>query len=159
MRCPVRPLSLLLVGLTAAALGFAPAPVYRGDDLDPAKVLKRLEGTWAMPRYEQAGRTRIAAGEAYTIKIEKDQWTFFRSQKGGRLTKAQSYTLKLDPKATPPEVELVRSKTYLLLGAYELKGDTLKIVFRVTNDAKRERARDLTNLATGDYLIELQRKP
>ena len=112
-----------------------------------------------MPRYEIGGRSMISPGEAYAVKIEKDQWTFFRSQNGGRLTKAQSYALKLDPKTTPAEVDLVQSKTYLLLGAYELKGDTLKIVLRDTDDAKRERARDLTNLATGDYLIELQRKP
>jgi uncharacterized protein (TIGR03067 family) len=155
----MRPLPLLLVGLVGATLGFAPAPIPKENQRDPEVVLKRLQGTWAMPRYEQNGRTMISMGEAYTIKIEKDQWTFFRSQRGGPLTKSTSYSLKLDPKAAPAQIDFVKGKTFSLLGVYELKGDTLKIVFRVNTEGKRDRATDLANPAPNDYLLQLERNP
>ena len=156
MRYTVRRSALLLA---AAAFGFAPAPVYKENARDPDAVLKRLQGTWAMPQYESGRRTLISPGEAYTVKIEKDQWTFWRSQNGGPLTKSSTYTLKLDPKATPTEIDFIQSRTYTLLGSYDLKGDTLKIVFRVNNGLKKERARNLASPGPGDYLLRLERKP
>jgi uncharacterized protein (TIGR03067 family) len=147
---------ILLLLLPIAALGFAPAPVYRGNDLDPAYVLKRLQGTWAMPRYDRNRRTMILASEVYTVKIEKDQWTFFISRNGGSLIKSSTFTLKLDSKAVPAEIDFAQGKTRTFLGVYDLKGDTLKIVFRATKDG---RARDLTNPARGDEFLQLERKP
>ena len=155
MRCPVRRLALLLA---AAALGFAPAPIYKENARDPASVLKRLQGSWAMPRYESGGRNMINPGEAYTVIIEKDQWTFWRSRNGGPLMKSSTYTLKLDPKTNPAEIDFFQSKTYSLLGSYDMSGDTVKIVFRVTNDDKRDRARDLATPGPGDYYLQLERK-
>ena len=159
MRCPVRPTPLLLVGLVGAALGFAPAPVFRENYRDPAFVLKQLRGTWAMPRYDRNGATMISAGEAYTVKIEKDLWTFYRSQNGGPLMKSSSYTLKLDPKTTPAEIDFIGSGTYRLLGVYELKADKLKITFRITTEMDKSRVKSLTKPDPGDYLLELERKP
>jgi uncharacterized protein (TIGR03067 family) len=156
MRCPVRRIVLLLA---ASALGFAPAPVYKETGRDPVAVLKRLQGTWAMPQYESGGRTMISPGETYTVKIEKDQWTFWRSQNGGPLTKSSTYTLKLDPKANPAEVDFVQSPTYSLLGAYALEGNTVRVVFRVSNGMQKQRARDLAAPGPGDYLLRLERKP
>jgi uncharacterized protein (TIGR03067 family) len=141
-----------------AALGFAPAPVFKESARTAASDLARLQGTWAMPRYEQNGRTMISMGEAYTVKVEKDQWTFYRSQNGGPLTKSSSYALRLDPKTAPAEIDFIQSKTYVLLGVYDLKGDALKIVFRVNGDGKKDRVKDLANPAPTDYLIELRRK-
>ena len=155
----MRSTPLLLVVLVAASLGFAPAPVYRENSRDPESVLKRLQGEWAMPRYEQNGRTMISMGEAYTVKIEKDVWTFYRSHNGGPLVKSSSYTLKLDPKANPAEIDFVSSPTYRLLGVYELKGDTLRIAFRTNTGANMDRVRSLATPAPNDYVIELQRKP
>ena len=149
---------LLLVGLVVAALGFAPAPIFRENPRDPQSVLDRVQGTWAMPRYEQNRRTLISMGEAYVVKIEKTQWTFFRSQNGGPLTKSSTYTLKLDPKTTPAEIDFIQSQTYSLLGVYELKDDKLKIVFRVNGAGKKDRAQDLVNPPPNDYLLELERK-
>ena len=154
-------LTLLLL-LPIAALGFAPAPVFREKPNDPESVLKCLQGDWAMPRYEQNGRTRISNGEAYMVKIEKDLWTFYHSHNGGPLTKSMSYTLKLDPKATPAEIDFLdylSTPTYRLLGVYELKGDTLRIAFRTNTGANMDRVRSLATPAPNDYVIELQRKP
>ena len=155
MRCPVRRIALLLA---VTALGFAPAPIYKENGRDPATVLRRLQGSWAMPRYEMAGRTMISPGEAYTVIIEKDQWTFWRSRNGGPLMKSSTYTLKLDPKTNPAEIDFFQSKTYSLLGSYDMSGDTVKIVFRVTDDEKRDRARDIVTPAPGDYSLQLERK-
>ena len=159
MRYTVRSISLLLVGLVVATLGFAPAPIPKENYRNSEFVLKRLQGTWAMPRYEQNGRTMISNGEAYTVKIEKDLWTFYRSQNGGPLTKSSSYTLKLDPKATPAEIDFISNPTYRLLGIYELKGDSLKIAFRVNNGMNMDRVKSLTNPAANDYILQLERKP
>jgi len=151
--------TILLLLLPMVALGFAPAPVYRDPDRDPVLALKRLQGTWRMPRYDRGGLTMIRAREAYTVHIEKDQWTFYISRNGGALTKSSTFRLKLDPKAVPPEIDLIQGKTRTLLGVYDLKGDTLKIVYRVTDDEKEERACDLTNPALGDEFLQLERKP
>ena len=78
-------LTLLLL-LPIAALGFAPAPVFRDNDRDPALVLRQFQGTWKMPRYDRGGLTMIRANEVYTVEIKKDQWTFFISRNGGAIT-------------------------------------------------------------------------
>ena len=155
----VRTVSLSLA-CVVASLGFAPAPVYKANYRDPGFVLKQLQGTWAMPIYEHGGRTMISVGEAYTVKIVKDQWSFFISKNGGPLTnnKSSSYTLKLDPKANPAHIDFIQSKTYSLLGVYVLEADTLKIAFRITNDEKKDRSTDLANAGPNDYVLELRRQ-
>ena len=155
----MRSTSLLLVGLVGATLGFAPVPIYRENYRTPEAVLKQLQGTWAMPRYDQNGRTMISVGEAYTVKIEKERWTFYRSQNGGPLSPSSSYTLKLDPKAAPAEIDFGSTPTYRLLGVYELKGDRLKITFRINSGVNIDRVKSLTNPGPNDYLLELERKP
>ena len=160
MRCPVRSAALTFLLLAAASSGFAPAPIFKESKRDPAFVLQRLQGTWAMPRYDHGGTSAISMCEAYTIKIEKDEWTFFRSHNGGPLTKSSTYTLKLDPKTNPPEIDFVGKQNMTLVGTYDLRGDDLKIVFRIKGQGGRtDRAKDLTNPEPNDYLIELRRQP
>ena len=148
----------LFLPLLMAALGFAPAPVFR-ENLDPASARKQLQGIWSMSRYDRDGRTMILEREVYTVTIEKGRWTFFISRKGSPLTKRSTFTLKLTPKIGQMEIDLVQGKTRALLGVYDLKGDRLRIVFRATTDGTEERACDLTNPAPGDEFLELERKP
>jgi uncharacterized protein (TIGR03067 family) len=147
--------------LLIAALGFAPAPVFRERPDDPVAVLKRLQGTWTVPRYELGGRTAYSKGEAYTIEIEKDRWTFFRSVNGSPLVKLSSHTLKLDPKATPAEIDLIATHDpmFIFSGVYELKGDTPKFVFRTDTHGKKNRAKDIINPGPGTFFMQLERRP
>ena len=152
--------TLLFSLLSIVAFGFAPAPVFRERPDDPETVLRRLQGTWKVPRYELAGRTAYSKGEAYTIKIEKDLWTFFRSVDGGALSKSSSHTMKLDPKSTPAEIDLiaVHDPTFIFFGVYELKGDTLRFAFRTSTNGKKDRAKDLTP-APDTFFLQLERQP
>ena len=154
----MRSLAFLLgpLVLAASTLGFAPAPIYKGNGRAPGSVLKRLQGTWTVSRYEISGQNLLPAGEDYIVRIEKGQWTF--SRKGATPPKTNTYTLKLDPKAKPAAVDFVRDKTCLALGAYALEGDTWKIVFRAADGTKKERARDLATPGPGDYYLQLERK-
>ena len=154
----MRRTSLLLVGLVGTTFGFAPAPVFRERPDDSAAVLKRLQGTWAVSRSEQ-GRTMLSQGGAHTIKIEKDVWTYFYAQNIGPGTQRFSYSLKIDPKSTPAEIDCIRSETYMLNGVYELKGDTLKVVFRRNEGGKKDRAKDLIHPGASDYFMLLERRP
>ena len=86
-----------------------------------------------------------------------DRWTTFRSQNGGPLTKTATFTLRLDPKAAPAEIDFIQSNTDSLLGAYDLKGDTLKIIVRTNNAAAKGRARDRTNPTPNDCILQLER--
>ena len=152
---------LLFSLLSIVALGFAPAPVFRERPDDPEAVLKRLQGTWMVSRYEQGGQTIFAKGEAFEIKIEKDRWTFFLSRDGLPVTTSSSFALKLDTRGSPAEIDIMSdaNKMYMLNGVYHLKGDTLTIVYRVNANGNKDRARHLTKLAPGDCLMQLERRP
>ena len=144
--------------LVLATLGFAPAPIFKENDQDPEVVSKRLQGMWAMPRYEHAGRTMISKGEVHAVQIEKDQWTFLSSDKGGPLTRSSTLTVRFNPKAKTPEIDLTSGTEYVYHGVYELKGDTMKLVFRANRGGERGRACDLTSSAGFDYLMQLERQ-
>ena len=157
----MRRTSLLLVGLAGVGLGFAPAPVFRERADDPAVVLRRLQGFWTVSRNEQGGRIQIPEGQAFTIQFEKDRWSFYRSLNGGPLIWCDSYALELDPRATPTELDFVHpaTKKHKFHGVYDLKGNTMKIVFRDNANGTKGRAKDLVNPAPGDWFMQLERRP
>ncbi len=152
--------TLLFLLLPIVALGFAPAPVFRERPDDPEVVLRQLQGTWTVPRYERCARTVFLMGEAYIAKIEKDQWTFSISENDGPFTASTSCRLKLNPKASSPEVDIIGSDDppFRFCGVYDLKGDTLKIVFRDNSDGKEGRAKDIINPGPGDWFMQLERQ-
>ena len=152
---------LLLVLLVGSVLGFAPAPVFRERPDDSKAVLRRLQGTWTVSRYEQGGRTVYGKGEAYTIVIEKDHLTYFRALNGSSLVKWNSLTLKLDPNPTPAEIDLISSHdpNIILSGVYDLKGDTLRMVYQINTDGKKDREKALVNPSPKSYFMQLERQP
>ena len=145
--------------LALATLGFAPAPIFKEKYQDSKAVSKRVQGMWAMPRYEYNGRTMISKGEVWTVKIEKDQWTVLTSENGGPLTRSSTSTVKFNPKAMTPEIDLTSGTEYVYHGIYELKGDTMKLIFRANRDGSAGRARDLTRPSDFDHLMQLERQP
>ena len=153
--------SLLLVLLVGSIHGFAPAPVFRERPDDSKAVLRRLQGTWTVARYEQGGRTVYGKGEAYTIVIEKDHLTYFRSLNGSSFVKWSSFTLKLDPTSTPAEIDLIagHDPNIILSGVYDLKDDTLRMVYQINTDGKKDRAKGLVNPSPNSYFMRLERRP
>ena len=166
--------AFLLCPLLVAPLGLAPPPVFRERPDDSESVLRRLQGTWSMSRFEIRGRTVNGEGEVFTIRIENDLWTSFHSANGSRVSEMDRFTLKLDPKASPAEIDFThRSLPVGWRGVYSLKGDTLKIVFREYDlkgdtakilyppnvNGKKDRARNLLDPGPRDYFMQLERDP
>jgi uncharacterized protein (TIGR03067 family) len=136
-------------------LGFAPAPVFKKRPLDP----DRLEGTWDVTLYDQCGQSHLSSGLAYTVEIEKDQLTFFWSQNGGPLERSPSFTLRLDPKATPAEIDFIQDGMNIYSGVYCSKAGRLEIVYQATSDRTKYRAKDLGHPAPTNYHMRLERRP
>lgn len=117
----------LLLLLPVAALGFAPAPVFRERPTDPEAVLKRLGGRWRNVLYEKDGQD-MAGGVPYQNRIEADHWEVFT---GTPLQRTENYTIVLDTKSVPMRIDWVerdgpgRSK-----GIFELKGEEIRYSFR-----------------------------
>jgi uncharacterized protein (TIGR03067 family) len=117
----------LLCTLVLSAAGGA--GTQADDRVDVAKELKKFQGTWTfefveaggqqIPATEFKGVTVTFAGNSYTVKKGDDV--------------IQAATLKLDPSRTPKTLDVTVAegphKGVVMLGIYEIRGDTLKVCF------------------------------
>jgi uncharacterized protein (TIGR03067 family) len=117
----------LLGTLLMAAFGEA---IARADDkADVEKELKKIEGTWMFESVETGGKVLPAAQfEGMTITFKGDKYAV---KKGEEVIEAA--TQKLDPSKLPKTLDAVvtegPNKGAVILGIYEISGDTLKVCF------------------------------
>jgi uncharacterized protein (TIGR03067 family) len=137
----------LLLLLPLAALGFAPAPVYRERPDDREVILRRLQGDWRGVAFKQDGRD-LYAGILFRVSLEKDRWKFSTGNGAG-----SHYTIALDTKAKPMRIDWREGSTHLV-GLFEVSGDGFRYSFR---DAAKGYPQSLTNPEAGDYVVELVR--
>lgn len=147
----------VLLALTAAALGFAPAPPPR-----PKKVpdLPSLAGSWLMTRY-QTGPNDTLRGRMMRVTIDKDLWTFHIRENNQPERTSSKYVMKVDPTAKPPLFTWSNGagnmKQYV--GSYSAQKDTLSVVFTsASNGDEKTRPTDFANPRGQDYLIVLKRQ-
>ena len=100
-----------------------------GDKGDLAKELTKFQGTWTFESVE-AGGQKLPADQfkAMTVTFEGDKY----SVKMGDLV-IEAATLKLDPSKSPKTLDSKvtdgPNKGKVILGIYEISGDTLKVCF------------------------------
>jgi uncharacterized protein (TIGR03067 family) len=102
----------------------------RADDkADVEKELKKFQGTWTFESVETGGKEEPAAEfKGMTVTFEGDQFTV---RKGDEVILAG--TQKLDPSRSPKTLDVTvaegLNKGAVMLGIYEISGDTLKVCF------------------------------
>jgi len=102
----------------------------RADDkADVEKELKKFQGTWTFESVEAGGKEVPAAElKGMTVTFEGDKYTV---KKGDEVI--QAATQKLDPSKSPKALDVTvaegPNKGAVLLGIYEISGDTLKVCF------------------------------
>jgi uncharacterized protein (TIGR03067 family) len=114
----------LLCTLTSTGTG------ARADDkADVEKELKKFLGAWTFESVETGGKEIPAAEfKGITVVFEGDKYTV---KKGDEVI--QAATQKLDPTKSPKTLDVTVAKGLnkgtILLGIYEISGDTLKVCF------------------------------
>jgi uncharacterized protein (TIGR03067 family) len=120
-------LGTLLYPLVLTASG---APGARADDrADVEKELKKFQGTWTFESVVAGGKeVPIAEFKGVTVTFEGDKYTV---KKGDQVI--QAATQKLDPSKSPKTLDVTvaegPNKGAVMLGIYEISGDTLKVCF------------------------------
>lgn len=114
------------------AVGFAASSVsgiLADDKMDLEKEVKQFQGTWTFESSETGGK-ELPAGElkGLILFFEGDKHTV---KKGEEVI--QVGTQKLDPSKSPKAIDVTVSdgpnKGKVMLGIYEIDGDTLKVCF------------------------------
>src|ERR1700722_12242868 len=93
------------------------------------KELKKFQGTWTFESVEAGGKEEPAADfKGMTVTFEGDKFTV---KKGDEVI--QAATQKLDPSQSPKPIDVAvaegLNKGAVMLGIYEISGDTLKVCF------------------------------
>ena len=120
----------LVALLSSFALTASCGTGARADDkADTEKELKKFQGAWAFESVETGGKEVPAAEfKGITVTFEGDKYTV---KKGDEVI--QAATQKLDPSKSPKTLDVTvaegPNKGAVMLGIYEISGDTLKVCF------------------------------
>jgi uncharacterized protein (TIGR03067 family) len=100
-----------------------------GDKAGVEKELKKFQGIWTFESVEAGGKEVPAAEfKGMTVTFEGDKYTV---KKGDEII--QVGTQKLDPSKSPKAFDVAvaegLNKGAVMLGIYEINGDTLKVCF------------------------------
>lgn len=114
---------LCTLGLIASAGAIA------DDKSDIEKDLKKLQGIWTFESVEAGGKEMPAAEfKSMTVTFEGDKFTV---KMGGEAI--QVGVQKLDPSKSPKAIDVTivegLNKGAVMLGIYDVDGDTLKVCF------------------------------
>jgi uncharacterized protein (TIGR03067 family) len=103
--------------------------VWADDQADVEKELKKFQGTWTFESVEAGGK-KLPADQfkGITVTFEGDKYAV---KNGDEVVEAA--TQKLDPSKSPKTLDAMvtdgPNKGAVILGIYEISGDTLKVCF------------------------------
>ena len=114
---------------TLVILAFGGTGARGNHKVDVEKELKKFQGTWTFESVETGGKEVPAAEfKGITVTFEGDKYAV---KKGDEVI--QACTQKLDPSKSPKTLDVTvvegPNKGAVVLGIYEISGDTLKVCF------------------------------
>jgi uncharacterized protein (TIGR03067 family) len=122
-------ISLVTLFCAAGFTAFGGPGALADDKVDIKREIKKFQGTWTFESSETGGK-KLPAGElkGLILTFEGDKHTV---KKGDQVI--QVGTQKLDPSKSPKTIDVTLTegpnKGKVLLGIYEIDGDTLKVCF------------------------------
>lgn len=99
------------------------------DKAEGEKELQKFQGTWTFESVEAGGKKLLADQfKGMTVTFEGDKYSV---QKGDKVVEAATH--KLDPSKSPKTLDAKvtdgPNKGAIIVGIYEISGDTLKVCF------------------------------
>jgi uncharacterized protein (TIGR03067 family) len=138
------------------ALAFCFGTVTRADDKgDLEKEFKKFHGVWTFDSVEASGKKASAdqfkdatvtfAGDKFTVKNGNEVF--------------QAGTQKLDPSKSPKTIDAMitegQNKGAVMLGIYEIDGDTLKVCF---DEAGKKRPTEFKSAPGSDTFVNVHKR-
>jgi uncharacterized protein (TIGR03067 family) len=154
-RSPGMRFSLVALLCTVVITAFG-GPGARADDkADVEKELKKFQGTWSFESGEAGGKELPAAELKELILIfEGNKFTV---KKGDQVI--QIGTEKIDPSKSPKTVDVTITegpeKGAVMLGIYEIDGDTLKVCF---DSEGKKRPTEFKSAAGPAYFVNVHKR-
>jgi len=148
-------ISLVALFCAVSFAAFGGSITLAGDKAALEKELRKFQGTWTFESSEADGK-ELPAGDlkGLVLTFEGDKHTV---KKGNEVV--QAGTQKLDPSKSPKAIDVTMTegadKGAVMLGIYEINGDTLKVCF---NAAGKKRPTQFKSTPGSETFVNVHKR-